>query len=188
MLTLEMAPLDLSFWGIKTASPWTLAQYPVWSFEQADGLVIKLTGILGPDLVSTLVALAPSLVARDQDGATRMAAAQVVLLQRADSVRDAIVSALAQPGSLRADILAGVQLAQQPSHGAPPAFMPIMEGGKMIPGMFRDRLSVYLTALAVALENLCPLDDGGYQSRASLKSAKKHQPISAHLAAYWSGL
>lgn len=183
----DMAPLDLAFWGIKPAAPWALAQYPIWSFEQADSLVIKLTGILGPDLVSTMVALAPSLVASDQDGATRMAAAQVVLLQRADSVRDAITAALASPGSLRVEILSGLQLAQTPSHGVPPAFMPVLEGGKMIPGMFRDRLSVYTAAMALALENLCPLDDGAYPLRASLKSEKKHNPILAHLVAYWRG-
>lgn len=184
----DKLPLDIGFWGVHTGALWTLAEYPLWPFERSEALILKLAGILGPDLVSTLVALAPSLVSSGTDGSTRMATAQVVLLQRADSVRDAIISALASPNSLRAELLNGVALAQTPTHGVPPVFMPVMDSGKIVPGMFKAPMDVYKCALAVMLENLAPLEHGGLVSRGSAVTEKKAFPIQAHLAEYWRAL
>lgn len=185
LTTDETEILDVRYWGIKLRHPWTHLRRKVWDFEYAHAMIMHGTRILGPDLMSTLAALGPAIAMAD--GGDKLAMAQVVLMDRANSLRDALTRALTDDRPFLYMVLSSLSAEQ--GGAAEPLPFPILDSGngnKVNMQIFGSPAAVYMSAFACLVESLAPLDVGGLTQRASLKSSSKHKnALAAHLKTYW---
>lgn len=200
---MDRLTIDTQFWGIRLRAPYSHLTAEAWDWDKTHAAVCSLVQLVGVECAETLLGTVVPAVLRDRADArleasvpenlapevrlstsgSRWADVRIALEGQLPRIRESLARVA---GALTAPTMLPRALADVHAHqGLEALGVPVLTPqGKLVRTMFLRPEDVYTTALAVAVENVLPLDSGALAQRASLAKMPGSFAAMSHWRAY----